>query len=150
MPKITFKAELRIPRQVVLPLPVAYAAQSPRVIVIDSRKMELHDSIADHLVQRYPKWMEPKAQETEPTDEKPLEKMTIAELTALAEAEGIDLGKVRLHADIVKVIADHQATDEDDEPASDDEAAGEQDPDADGDESEDQEADEQEPPDSDA
>lgn len=135
MATITFRAETRIPRQIILPLLVANTAQVPRVLTLNSRKMEVHESIADHLEQRYPKWVEPKPPETEPTDEKPLEKMTIAELTELAERDGINLGKAKLHADIVKVIADHQASDEDDESASD------------ADESDEQEADEEEAPD---
>lgn len=145
MPKITFKAELRIPRQIILPLLVARQADVPRVLVVDKRTIEADAAIAEHLEQRYPKWFDPKPLETEPTDEKPLEKMTIAELTKLAEDEGIDLGKAKLHADIVKVIADHQASDEeDDESAADDEASD--DPAAE----DDANADEEEAPDSDA
>ncbi len=132
MAKITFKAELRIPRQVVLPLSVAHAAQSPRTLMIDKRTLDADSAIIDHLAQRYPGWFEAKPKDDDAPGEKPLEKMTIAELTELAAAEGIDLGKAKLHADIVKVIADHEPSDEEDESESDDEADGEQDPDPEG------------------
>src|SRR5687768_1509526 len=138
MAKITFRAELRIPRQVILPLPVAGAAQSPRVLLIDKRTMDVDPAIIDHLEQRYPKWVELKPKDEVPPDEKPLEKMTIAELTELAEREGIDLGKAKLHADIVKVIADYKPSDEEDGESASDDEADEQDADGDGDESDDE------------
>jgi hypothetical protein len=147
MAKITFRAEVRIPRQVILPLAVAHAAQSPRTLLIDKRTLDVDPAIVAHLEQRYPKWVDPK-KEQEPSDDKPLEKMTIAELTALAEAEGIDLGKAKLHADIVKVIADHKPADEDGGSEDDDEAADDPDPDAE--EADNEDADEEDSAGSDA
>lgn len=138
MAKIIFRAEARIPRQIILPLLVASTAQVPRVLTLDSRKMDVHEAVAEHLEQRYPKWLEVQPQEPEQTE---LEKLTIAELKEMAATEGIDLGRAKLHAEIVKVIVDHQASAEDDEFGSDGDAQSDPDADADGDESAEQEAD---------
>lgn len=139
MAKITFRAELRIPRQVILPLLVSTEAQVPRVMVVNQREMDAHPAIVTHFEERYPKWVEAKPQEA-PSDVEYLEGMTIAELKDLAATEGIDLGKAKLHAEIVKVIADYKASEEDDEFGSDKDAAEDHDSDGDDDAAADQEA----------
>ncbi|MEO8608906.1 MAG: hypothetical protein ABI690_13525 [Chloroflexota bacterium] len=70
MAKILFKAELRLPKQIILPLLVASAAASPRVLLVREREIEVADPIAQHLEDRHPGWLETKPVVKEPEQTK--------------------------------------------------------------------------------
>jgi hypothetical protein len=111
MAKLIFRAEIPLPRQIILPLVVANAAQSQRTIVLADRQPEVHEAIAKHLQTRHPRWFEAAPD---------LASMTVKQLKEYAAEKRIDLGKAERKDDILKVIAGaSKAKEPEDDPGAD-------------------------------
>lgn len=108
MAKLVFRAEVRLPKQIVLPLLVARAAESERTITIRDREIEVAEPVAEFLQQRHPTWLESKpatpSDDEQPLPKSKLDRMTISQLQKYAAEWGIDLGDATKHDDIVDVI----------------------------------------------
>ena len=72
MPKLVFKAELRLPRMVILPMSVAREADVPRTLTISEHSLSADKAIVEYLQGRYPTWMEKPTKKAK-ADSKPAE-----------------------------------------------------------------------------